>query len=195
MPLPLIDELKKNCTKIHFFGLGFIQVKLDERQRWHFYTKKLKSFVDDPHNHRYDFMSTVLYGSLSQTIWDAKPAGVGTSYEPTHIMYDVTCKEGEKEQMFGGFKVAPITSMTFAKDSYYHLPRDTYHTIAASGDAITMIFLGDKLKEKASVLRLIDKEAVCPFSQPQKESELWDIVGDMIKTYENCDISSTQESV
>lgn len=59
-----IDYLKKNHTKIHGFGLGFIQIKLGEVFRLHIYTKEIALTTQDEeiHNHRYDFKSTVLKG-------------------------------------------------------------------------------------------------------------------------------------
>ncbi len=45
----LIDYLIKNHTIIQYFGLGFIQIKINENVRFHFYHKDILVTTDDTH--------------------------------------------------------------------------------------------------------------------------------------------------
>ena len=82
-----INLLKNHCARIYYFGLGFIQVKLDDSFRVHYYTDKLPAITEDIHNHRYDFTSEVVSGKLSTTIYRL---AVGE----THRILNSSCEAG-----------------------------------------------------------------------------------------------------
>ena len=63
-------ELKEILLKTNpqYFGLGFIQCKINQHERVHIYHPDLMPIVnieEEIHNHRYDFESTILMGKLT----------------------------------------------------------------------------------------------------------------------------------
>ena len=91
-----IDWLKKNAESIHYFGLGFIQVKINFPNRIHFYTTQLDKTVQEEeiHNHRYNFKSQILKGRFTQTIFTANK----TDLSYTHYMTQESCNENDKTE-------------------------------------------------------------------------------------------------
>ena len=90
-----IDQLIKNYYKIHFFGLGFIQVKVSDSTRYHFYHKDLPAFTDHPHNHRYNFTSTCLKGRLKHNLYEVKGYVSGIDKPKSHILRYDACTSGK----------------------------------------------------------------------------------------------------
>lgn len=172
-----LDGLKSKTTMIHYFGLGFIQVKLGEVFRLHVYTPDLPSIVDpgSVHNHRYAFMSTVLAGALSQDLYDVIPAA--DVREATHILEDDACTEGVKsDRTPEQCRIRLTSSQYFVAGSRYLLHEDTYHTVDTTNNAITILRRDTKKKEYAQVVRPLDAPHVCPFSKKLPEDELWERV-------------------
>lgn len=172
-----IDWLKNNHQMIHYFGLGFIQLKLDNVSRLHFYTEELPPIVseEDVHNHRYDFTSTILKGELTQEIYTYD------LIEKTHIIEEESCKSGIKchaeELLFCGIKL--LSTQKFSTGSSYWIDHDTFHRIIAK-NCITFLQRDGYKKEFAKIIRKKDKLPVCPFSKKIEEQKLWDIVEFMI---------------
>lgn len=170
-----LDELKKEAKLIHYFGLGFIQVKLSDTTRMHFYTAMLPPIIaeEDLHDHRYDFSSGILHGTLRQEIF-------ALTEGDSHILEEESCKENTPMVKPGvpcGIK--KIHEQEFTKGSSYVIDHDTFHRISAT-DAITFIKRGDYKKEFARVAHANTVPKVCPFSKKIPEGELWEIVEAMI---------------
>lgn len=177
-----INFLKKHCQKIHFFGLGFIQIKISESHRWHFYSFVLPAYVEHPHNHRYAFKSTIYRGTFSQVIY----APDLHSENPTHELWEVSCKEGEaSRRVYGdwGCRPKPLFQTNLTAGDSYAIDKDTYHTFEALelGEGITIVERGPPVKATANVLQPIGEPLICPFSQKYEEEYLWSIVEDMLK--------------
>lgn len=170
-----IDFLKKECEHIHFFGLGFIQLKLNEHQRLHFYSSKLPSLMNEEeiHNHRYDFQSYILKGTLKSEHYKVVE---GNDY----ILEQESCKPGID------IKVEPklcsikhINSHIYNEGSKYKIEHDVFHKVFGI-DCITYLMRGLYMKDNADVIRKVNSEKICPFSKQIPEPELWDIVESMI---------------
>jgi hypothetical protein len=167
-----IDWLKENCQMIHYFGLGFIQVKLKDGRRMHFYTEALPPITpeEDIHNHRYDFTSKILSGDFQQELFHIVEGD-------THLREQETCKEGVCAD-------APATpcSIALASRHIYHagcqyfISHETFHRVKSLYQTITLIERSDYKKKLAEVIRPVGSQKVCPFSQKVKEEELWDII-------------------
>lgn len=173
--LPSLLWLRTHHTKIHFFGLGFIQIKINETLRFHFYTKRLESIMpkEEIHNHRYAFRSYILKGDLNQEIFQITAGD-------THVLVDVDCKEGSVPHVGSMlWKPVLITDMTLAVGSTYDIRDYTYHRVW-SENCITKIERGSPVKDKAAVCRPRNSPSVCPFSCKTPVGTLWDIVEDMI---------------
>jgi len=170
------DWLKKNTQMIHYFGLGFIQVKLTNEYRMHFYSPDLPPIIDDEdiHNHRYNFNSTILKGQLTQDLFVQIP---GDKY----ILEDESCQEGcsaGTEPILCDFKL--ISSCDMAAKSEYFLHHDTFHRVKTES-CITMLSRSEYKKQFAQVARLKGSPKICPFSQKIEESELWQIIDVMLR--------------
>lgn len=171
MPELKIDWLKSNYKMIHYFGLGFIQLKLDHVNRLHFYTSELPPIVDeeDIHNHRYDFTSKILGGSITNYLF-AETIG------DTHWKEDESCKEGVASGTPRRDCGVIMTSMhTYVAGSEYFIDHNTFHRVA-SKDCITWVIRSDYKKDYAQVIRPVRSSKVCPFSQKIAEDKLWEII-------------------
>lgn len=168
----LFDHLKANHKKIHFFGLGFIQVKVDDKERYHFYHPDLTAFVppEEIHDHRYDFISTILKGVLSQEIYTVTPRADG-EYQLRYVSCDKDHKAPTEKQ----FVLPELLSTTsFNRGSQYSLSEKALHKVLpVSSSTITLLQRGTKVKPFARVVSS-SKEEVCPFSKDMPEPELWE---------------------
>lgn len=174
-----LDWLRANCKMVHYFGLGFIQLKLTGEgphgmtERMHFYIPGLEPIVpfEDVHNHRYDFGSKVLKGSLSQQLFRIRFSDNGG-----HEVEDVTCNEGETPTK-DPYKYDLIhdTTHTYKEGSGYFISHEQLHRVIVSGKTptVTVVTRGVYMKERAQVVRPIGGPTVCPFSKKIPEPELW----------------------
>jgi len=173
--LPTLDYLKANCEKIHFFGLGFIQIKMKGQYRFHFYTSKMESImpVEEVHNHRYDFCSYVLKGSLRHWMYRFEPGS-------THEQWLVACESGKDSVRMPDTGTLKLTlEQTLEAGSHYRIPHFAYHQVQ-SDFAITKVVPGPRLMEYASVIQKVGAKSVCPFSKVAKEDTLWEVVEELL---------------
>lgn len=172
-----LDWLKHNCQMIHYFGLGFIQLKIDKEYRMHFYTPELPPIIseEDVHNHRYDFTSVILCGSLTQEIYEC------VDEKDTHILEEESCQPGikcETTQKACGIKL--LGKQFFSLSSRYWTHHDTFHRVSTQ-NCITLLRRSEYKKNLAQVIRPKDALPICPFSKKVEESELWEIIERMLR--------------
>ena len=170
-----IDWLKSNKTVIHYFGLGFIQLKLGPNYRLHFYTAKLPPIVghEDIHNHRYGFESFILKGRFFQQIYNIVE---GDDY----VMELESCEDGSESEYLGTCDADLIHVSAYNAGSRYSVSHKAYHSAFAE-EAITLIRRPTEYaKDRATVVRPSGTPKVCPFSKKLPEAELWKIVEEMI---------------
>lgn len=170
------EWIVKNAKMIHYFGLGFIQVKLNEFERLHFYTDKLPTTVgmEEIHNHRYNFVSTILKGQLYQEIYDTNIAG------NTHIMTKESCTVKKAPKCETICTIIPFYNNTYYKDQEYYIDHNTFHTVHST-NAITHIVRSEYKKLYADVIRPIGIELTCPFSANVEQDKLIEIIDTMLK--------------
>ncbi len=172
-----VDWLRANHTMIHYFGLGFIQIKLGDSERVHLYVPGLDPIVSDEdiHDHRYHFDSLVLVGSLSQDLFDVEEA----DDQGTHTMDWVSCEEGESPRRSGdSFIVRLMSGHTYTPGSSYSICHEQLHRVRPNpSGCVTLVRRSGYMKPRACVVRPIGAPAVCPFGRRIPEGELWDIVG------------------
>lgn len=163
------EALKIQAQMIHYFGLGFIQIKFNELERVHVYTKRLPAIVSEEavHNHRYNFRSEVMAGSLVQTIYEAVP---GEGY----LLVDESCREGVKSETEPEeVNIEQRLSCVHRKGDYYEIGASTFHRVSSSEGAITYLKREPPHKEFAQVINKIGEPEVCPFSKKIEEKQLW----------------------
>lgn len=170
-----IDWLKGHHSMIHYFGLGFIQLKLDETERMHFYIPGLEPIVpeEDVHNHRYDFQSTILRGQLTQELWTPRLSTSGT-----HVIEEVTCEEGmEGTRSPGHFILEMDSSHTYREGSSYMISHRQFHKVRPGPEGcVTLLERSGYKKNLAQIVKPTNGESVCPFSRKIPEEELWELV-------------------
>lgn len=177
-----IDYLLKNYTKIHFFGLGFIQLKLNDKSRMHFYHPELPPFVDEPHNHRYDFKSKVLKGKLINSLYNIK---INFVDEQDYIIKNVDCIHDSiiNDELFKQTipcSINKICDIITYENSEYFLNKEQFHTITTNVPTITYIERFNITKKYAQIVVKNNFEEKCPFSKIINENELWDLVRSML---------------
>jgi hypothetical protein len=177
-----VDFLREHHTTIHFFGLGFVQVKMDDDSRYHFYHPSLPAFTENPHNHRYHFTSTVLRGGLRNHIWKVVVHSTEGDV-PAVIRYEscdpkIMAPRGDSPPV-RALKVS--TFDTFAGSSYY-MDENTFHQVErlGSGPCVTHLVRGPKVDPLARVVCLEGKDDICPFSRNLSDDDLWTIVRESI---------------
>jgi len=174
------DWLKENHTMIHYFGLGFIQIKINEDKRFHFYNDKLPSIMpeEEVHNHRYGFRSEILAGTLTEKLY-IPIDGEGWN------MISVSCdpdKPAPKDKKQCGIK--EIHNQTYTAGSTYYIEMDTFHKVYGM-NCITKLHRESVVKEFAQVIRADNAQEICPFSSDMSEADMWALVDDMIKRSKN----------
>ena len=168
-----IDWLKKNNEMIHFFGLGFIQLKINKKHRLHFYHPELPPFVESPHNHRYDFLSKTFKGSITHTFYELTS---GNDW----ICYDENCQKENKvdpNEFSTGVKL--VEEKTISTGQEIFLDHKRFHTVKAD-NCITFLTRSDYKQDLAQVLLNKKDQKICPFEKQIPEKELWDLVRSMI---------------
>lgn len=171
-----LDWLWANKTMVHYFGLGFIQLKINDSQRVHFYTEKLMKTVGDEeiHNHRYHFVSKILKGTFSQSIYDVIPGD-------SHFLKKEDCSR-DSESAFQIPELVGIVKLydqTVNAGEDYFMDHNTFHTVE-SKDAITFLTRTDYKKELADVVYPRGASSRCPFSVNLTEDEIFDILKKLI---------------
>jgi len=172
-----IDQLRSYGVDPHYFGLGFIQLKINDSERIHFYHDELPVLVDEPHDHRYKFTSYIMQGKLTQSFWHFRPEIFGgynmwhENCSPDQPKYPVTPVTGNLNHI--------ATTEHFA-GSNYTIEADTLHTVAATDNCITFLRRQAMIKEMANVVRKNGDDAICPFSQPISVDACWEMIAEML---------------
>jgi len=174
-----IDWLRNNWERLYYFGLGFIQLKINETERLHFHTPELPAFNDDIHNHRYDFRSEILYGSLTAHYYQRRE-GV------TWFLVNESCNpdiEAPADKILCSMQ--PHRTEVYNRGDHYELIHDVFHRVEAN-KCITYLQRSDYRKEYAQVAYPVVRGPLqCPFSQKIANDQLWDIIDRMCNESRN----------
>lgn len=172
-----INYLKENAKRIYYFGLGFIQIVINDHERYHFYSDELVELAIDEgwHNHRYNFTSKVLKGELHQHKGIIIPGN-------THILYNVNCGNKKELPYKHEIEIGFVRNHNdwFFEDSEYSIAFNEFHKVKTFGNTITHLKRSDYVTEFAQAIRPKDVEFVCPFSVSFTDEELWAKVEEII---------------
>jgi hypothetical protein len=203
---PLFDmEHLRRCAGEYdsrpiWFGLGFIQLKLNDVERVHFWCPEIPSPErEEIHDHRYNFTSTVLAGMLHFELYEVTPvpyrhisrADYDSSYsynnvlesrrlagvDPTHELFETDCApghEGNKEPKVTTVQIAHRGTYDLAAGSQYWFSEKQFHTTQGTEYAITHLRRESKHKQFANVVKVIGAPTTCPFAVQMPEEECWD---------------------
>lgn len=163
----LIRYLKENAEDIIEFGLGFIQVKIDN-YNYNFYTNKVPKFSnhDEPHNHQTDFVSEILSGTLVENIYQLKKG---------HYTIDCVC--GDESVKLKDVDYDFVETLTHTKGTLYYREKDIFHSVA-SDNAITKVC---KFGSKTDAFVFGN---TTEYQSEKTKEQLWDIVTDMCEMME-----------
>lgn len=170
-----INWLKENHQMIHYFGLGFIQLKINDEYRLHFYSPELPPIIgeEDIHNHRYDFESLILKGEFSQDLFSVVEGD-------THLKTFENCSEDKVDVPSEKCSIKLISTENYKSGDKYKISHKDFHRVRAK-NCITLLRRGPKVKELAEVIIPAQNQAICPFSLKIDKDTLWKIVETSIK--------------
>lgn len=128
----LFEFLKKNHTKIHYWGLGFIQVKVGKDVNYHFFLEDLPVTFNSetPHNHMRDFYSTVLFGVLEETLYEVTE-GTGCKIEPNR------CTGSVLPEVV--LNIVGKNIIQYEQGSSYYRQKEQLHTVKPVGECLTVV--------------------------------------------------------
>lgn len=174
-----LNYLKTHCTKIHGFGLGFIQIKLGDHERVHVYSKKIKitSSAEEIHNHRYDFTSHVLKGVLVNKLYQVIPDINGSFLLVNEACNPLIPKHVDTLKVKEPSLMGEFTSQ---ENMSYFLHKDVFHQVEAEDGTISLVRRSDVVKSMAQVVYPENQTNICPFSHTYSEEELWSFVKDYL---------------
>lgn len=167
---------EKNGTPPHWFGLGFIQLKLTENTRIHFWLPWLQTEREEVHNHRYNFTSKVLAGHLHKEIYSVSPEVRSSSFRADHELFTTTCAPGQEGEVTETIPVNCVLTSAFdlPKDSVYFFGHDQFHTTNDTHFAITYLERESKVKSNAMVVKKRGAPTTCPFANPMPVDQVWE---------------------
>lgn len=177
---PLLDAkyLQKTAvaygSKPYWFGLGFIQLKLSDDSRIHFWSPDIARHErEEIHDHRYNFVSHVLYGTLHFELYEPTPMQHDHVY--THELFQTDCAPG---CLGTEPKVHPVTitkrgSYDLPEGSEYWFSSEQFHTTEGTTFAVTYLEREAKTKQFANVIKPKGAPVSCPFATKLSEEECW----------------------
>lgn len=186
MKLPTIKDLRAKAksygSEPYWFGLGFIQLKLSDTERMHFWCPEIpRPEREEIHNHRYDFHSTVLAGELWHEVYHLD-ATVDPSADIKIVdsceweIFETNCsptKEGTVETVTPCI-VTRVGAFRLHAGSYYEFPHESFHTTELTTFAITHLTRKlPKPLEFASVIKRRGQETTCPFKEKIPADTCW----------------------
>lgn len=171
-----LSELRKNYARLYYFGLGFIQLKIDETWRLHFYSPSLPSITEDIHNHRYDFTSRILKGTFTNRLYQVIDDAAGS-----YLKTNESCNPDISAPSLNvSCEALPYEESIYSTGHRYTMQHDQFHTVEGES-CITLLERGPYKKEFAQVVVPRDKPSVCPFSKKVEDEELWKLMEQMLE--------------
>lgn len=173
-----IDFLRASGAQPHFF-LDFIQLKIDDRFRMHFWHEDLPAFgaEEELHDHRYNFTSRVMVGETTHEEWYFTPANDGDME-----IIEKSCKPGSEippRQVAVG-KVARGGTYTMARGSVYHFPHDRFHRIRTRR-CVTLLERDIVIKDVARIIKPVGAADICPFERKIGTDVLWGYIEELLR--------------
>ncbi len=172
-----IDFLKKNHTRLYYFGLGFIQLVLNKEERIHFYPKVIKATNDEIHNHRYNFKSEILKGTLYEERYKLVSGD-------SHILINESCNPNAKleNKISIPIGVELIDANAWEEGDIYDIHFNEFHSVNTEEDTITYLKRSDIILDNAQVIYEKNKIITCPFENSIEGKRLWEIIEEVINS-------------
>lgn len=171
------DFLKARGAVPHYFGLGFIQIKLDDVHRLHAWVPDwpaIPGAETELHDHRYPFTSHVLKGAIEHELFAAGPL----QDLPGPGLWEVaavSCKPGaaEEARLLGYAAPTRLAAFRIGAGHSYALTPDAFHRARAHGPAVSLLARQPTERDEARILREPGAPSACPFSLKVPVDECW----------------------
>ena len=187
-PTHLRERAKRYGSEPYWFGLGFIQLKLSDTERMHFWTPSIpRKQREEIHDHRYNFRSIVLAGNLKFEVFSV--------YDDVHGAYErfeTNCQPGKEGEVLNcepvsiqrvGFYQLPVGSI-------YDFPMWGFHTTEETAFAITYLRREPHVKDRATVVKTRGEGTTCPFAEKVDPEICWQHIEQALKHATNEKIHS-----
>jgi len=161
------SEVRERAMSIKTFGLGFIQIKLSNSSCINVYLDNIIKFDDAeaPHSHQRSFISTILYGNLTEYIYDVKIVNDGMS---------AYCGCGNTDNpITQRFRYVLSEMHSYNKGYSYHRHKDDFHSVSATHGTITLINKDMSDIHDAIVISEFKEQRS---SNSYNETDLWNMV-------------------
>lgn len=177
------EILQCACADSYLHENGFFKLTLAEsvdgrfRVRLHVWDSGAPSHAQNVHNHRFDFVSFVLCGELSNILWTASSNG-----EPyAHYSYEPRSGRSDYQLHFHGtVRLGKTSSACWKKGDAYRMPIQALHTVEVSGRALPVTLLVEdrsRLLAHADVFSqrydLQNVNVAAPALSPSEYLEVW----------------------
>lgn len=172
-----VDFLRENNTRMYYFGLGFIQVVLNQQERVHFYSTHLPVFNDEIHNHRYNFTSEILKGRFLDFRYQLITGD-------SHILINESCNKNNPldNSIEIPIGVRELSEREYRVGDKYDIFFNEFHGVDTIGDTITYLKRSEIITDYAQVLYAKDTQRTCPFETKFSDDVLWEIIENTIKS-------------
>lgn len=176
----LYNILQQNNIVPKYFGLGFIQCKINENYRAHFYHPDIKPIVnikEEIHDHRYNFTSYIVKGKLTNITYDFIEDDNGIfvkQFESCNKDIEVIDNKITNGNIFLKYE------QDITEGNNYFMDHTWFHTVETD-KCVTLLSRTNYMKEYSNVIRPINQEKICPFSKNISEDECWKIIKELLE--------------
>jgi len=157
----------------YWFDLGFVQLKLNPKQRMYFWHPDFHPNIheEDVHNHRYSFSSKIIVGEIIHETWTYSSDEKGDT-ECVEI-----CNKQELKKISTGF-MTMSGQYTLQAGSKYYFPSSGFHRTITK-KAVVLLCKGEIETENTMILRPIGSSThLC--SCKKSENECWKIIEELL---------------
>lgn len=165
----LYDYLKENSDSVLEFGLGFIQVKI-QNVNYNFYTDKVCKFTDheSPHSHQQDFISEIIHGELREKLYSVYSGDV-----------KAFCGCGDTDKVIEDtYEYKEEQVLTYSSGDLYVRCKEDFHTVEALNNTVTKVV---KFGNKVNAIVIGEKSK---YNTSLSKNDLWNIVKEICKENE-----------
>jgi hypothetical protein len=161
----------------YYFGLGFIKCRLSDKHSMNFYDLELGATLppEEVHDHRYDFVSTIVAGHLNTWVYERVPGD-------DHEVWSVSCTEGETDELMEKCSLRNTLYFMLGLSAYF-LDKDAFHRVAPGPlGCITSVERSGVVKPRARVIRRVGAPKVCPYAQKIDTKECYERIEKLYAT-------------
>jgi hypothetical protein len=174
-----VDELRALGGYPHYLGLGVIKCRVGNDRAYHFYCDRAEVLVNQIHDHRFSFKSTILRGELKNYIYEI----AGTDPTSTLQVERGECKKGaERTIEVHNAKMKEICNYTNVEGGSYYMPYDTLHQIERLSPVVVTYIEKEPFSQMEPRFVVDTSEPrVCAMSKPKTQDECWEIIDYALK--------------